>query len=676
MSPKKKNINSKNNNITWIYRQSPSFIFWFVDVEYLNWVKSYYVFHLNKLNALDWDKVLCKIKTFKGKKEAIIKKILKRTDKILIWEFFSWNTKNGKVTYWFVKLKNNSFHDDIFIPGKFLLEAKNWDVVWIKIIDWKDKKPEGRIINIVWNKNDLLVDVDSAILESWFEKDFSHETEKELDNLSDNINYKELKKRHDLRKVFTFTIDDENAKDLDDAISIKQKENGDYVLFVHVADVSHYVMENSLLDKEALKRWNSVYLVNTTMPMLPTKLSNDLCSLNPDTDKLTLTCEIIFWKNAELKKAKVYESVIRSDFRLTYKEVDEILKDSFALSPPQERKVEFNFHSSKKNAFSLWYLFFWKKITLELINSLKLAKSLRDKISKNKRENWVLSFDFPATKITLDKEMEVSKIETYPRYISNKIIEELMIMANETVSRKFSLYPFLYRVHEMPSADDISKLEWILRFFNIDFKFKHFNTLEFSKLLCLIKNPSLKSKRQTMEKLILRTLSKARYSDENFGHFGLALKSYSHFTSPIRRYADLQIHRIIKQKLNWILDKRKILNYKKILWNISFRCSDSELRAEKLEYKVKNYFIVKHYKNKIWEEFDGVINSILPNIIFVSLSDTAEWSIEIKDFMSYNEDFMRFEDKKNWINFCLWDSIRIRLIEADLARTRLNFELV
>ncbi len=429
-------INSMNKKtITWIYSQSKTGDFGFVDVEWLD--KWFYVFPFNKKDALDGDEVLADIKIFKGKEEAVIRKIIKRTEKILIWEFEIW--KNGN--FWFVKLKDNSFRKDAFIPWKYIWKAKGWNIVWIQIIKWEGKNPEAKIINILWNKWDKWLDIEWFILESWFNEDFPYKVEKELEKINDKILEKELKNRKDFRDLFTFTIDWEDAKDLDDAISIEVIENWNYKLYVHIADVAEYIKEWSDLDKTAFKRWTSVYLSDRVIPMLPKKLSNDLCSLNPHTDKLTLTCEMLISKSWELKNTILHESIINSDFRLTYKWVDEIVE--------------------------------WKgDYDNDLIKIIKNADNLKKIISKNKEISWVLNFDFPETKVILDENKKVLEIKQYPRYKSNKMIEEFMIMANYAVSKKFSSYPFLYRIHEYPKGEDIEKLQKVLDLFSIKYKIK------------------------------------------------------------------------------------------------------------------------------------------------------------------------------------------------------------
>ena len=651
---------SPKKTITWIYNPARSGDFWFVDVEGED--KGYYVFSFNKKDALAWDKVLAEVKSFRWKDEAKVIKVLERTDSIFIWRFKAWKSnwnknksdKSRDFTYGFVMVDDESFKEDVFVAWKFLQNVKEWDVVWVQIIWWESKSPEWKIVKVLWKDTDKGIDIESFILWAWFKQDFSRSIKSELERISSKIDYRDLEKRTDLRNMLTFTIDWEDSKDLDDGISLIERKNGNFELYVHIADVTHYVREHSELDKWAFKRSTSVYLTDRVIPMLPEKLSNELCSLNPHTDKLTLTCEMLIWKDWKIKKQKVYESVISSDFRLTYKEVDEIVVD-------------------KLKAWN--ELMFWWTISEKLFETIKNSEVLRSYIEGNKNIQGVLNFEFPETKIELDADKNPIWIKQYPRYKSNKIIEEFMVSANEAVSREFSDYPFLHRIHPSPKEEDIYKLQETLNLFWIDFKLKDFSTKEFSNLLDIIeKHP----KKYVLENVILRTLSKAVYSHENEGHFWLWLNYYSHFTSPIRRYPDLQIHRIIKDKIHHKLDGERINHYESILENVANHTSTQERKAEKLEYKIRDYYIVKYYKPKVWEEFEATIVTMMPKWFFVQLDDTAEWFVDLSEKVWFfqREDIMMFEDRNTGKKYSLSDKIKVKLIEADEKLIRLNFELV
>ena len=661
-SPLKRNV-APEDTISGIYSQMEGKDFGFVDVE--GEEKGYFVIERNRNWAFHGDSVLAEKKMFNWKVEADIFKIEKRATKNVVWtvQMKQWAGFAFVVPTW------KMFKTDIFIPGKDLKNAENKDIVNVEITDFEWKNPRWKVVDILWKKGDMWIDVNSYIAETGFSQKFDEKLLESLEKKYSNnkISSEEIKKRKDFRKMFTFTIDGEDAKDLDDAISIKKKENWSYKLYIHIADVAHYVEENSALDKEAIKRATSVYLADRVIPMLPEILSNNLCSLNIGSDKLCLTCEATIDKKWNLVKSTVYEGIIRSNFRLTYKEVDEL--------------VEWK--------FKVWdELFCGELVNEELLENIALAQELKTKITAQKNESWVLNFDFPETKLVLNDKKELVEIKEYPRYESNKMIEEFMVMANEAVSRKFSQFPFLYRIHETPLEESREKLIVLLNLFSIDFKFKNFDTKEVWDLLKIISGqtqgtaPTLTSwQRKFLEKSILRTLSKAIYSEENQGHFGLWVKFYSHFTSPIRRYPDLQIHRIIKEKLQEKLNTTRIVHYKKILPWIAGHCSDQERKAEKLEYKVRDYYICGYYKEKVGEEFEWVITTVLPYWVFVQLPDTSEGFVELipkfgsGDGWEYNEELMRFDNKSLKKQLNLWDTLEVILDEVDMELLRINFKI-
>jgi len=669
---KKKQYYSNLEKIVWIYCQAKNNDFWFVDVE--GQEKWYFVYPKNLNWALDWDKVEAVIKIFNHKKEAVITKILKRADRILVWKI------ELVKDFAFVVLDNPAFKTDVYISNKKLSKfkwlIKTWDKVAIKIISWEGKNPEWSIFEVLWDASKSWVDIIWIALEGWVRIRFWENVLAEAEKLK----FEEDFKRIDLTKELIFTIDWEDAKDLDDAVSVERIQDNlsvekethglKYRLLVSIADVSEYVKEWSFLDKEALKRWNSIYLVDRVIPMLPEKLSNDLCSLNPNTKKLTLTCEMIIDNIWNVISKKVYESVISSKFRLTYKEVQEIL----------DKKL------------SVWNeLKFWWIITPELIKAVWISYELKTIITSKKKKAWILDFDFPETKIKLDELGNPISIEKYERYESMKIIEEFMILANESVWELFSKLPFVYRIHPIPNDDNVEKLRNTLNIFGFKLPYKTLTSKILWEILDKIKwNP----KEKLIQKLILRSLEKAIYSQKNVGHFWLNLEYYSHFTSPIRRYSDLQIHRIIKEKLSWKLDKNRIEHYKSILNLVSKNTSDSERKAEKLEYAVRDFMICKYYENRIWEEYEWMISWMIENWFFVEFENTAEWFISIeqvckviwKNRFDYNPEYMKFEFYsslnssliKGEHKWCLqiWDKIKIKIASVEMDKRRLNFDFL
>jgi len=640
---KKRNNNSKNP--TWIYKQGRG-DFWFVDIEVDGEKKGYYVHERNKLDALNNDEVTFQIKEYRGKDEAVILKVNKRSENTIVWVL---HIPKGKEWFGFFVPNNPFFDTDVFIPGKFFNWAKHGDTVWVQVHSWSGRNPEGKIVENLWPKWTKRMDILALAIEWGARLKFRREVLSEVERLEDNMQ-SELTKRKDIRNTFTFTIDWEDSKDLDDAISI-EKTGDTYKLSVHIADVSHYVREWTRLDEEAQKRATSIYLVNKVIPMLPEKLSNDLCSLNPDEDKLTLTCEMTIGKAWEVLKSEVYESVIKSDFRLTYKDVEEMTTGV---------KLE-----------KTWS---WKAVTPELSEAIDNCKNLKKILTTRKEKSWVLNFDFPEAKIEVDDNDFPTYIGRYERYNSHKIIEEFMVLANEAVSKKFSKNPFLYRIHEKPNDADLVKLIPVLHSFDIVLNSEKVNTKAFSEILEKVK---WKPSEKFLQKTLLRSLSKAVYSDDALGHFGLGLEFYSHFTSPIRRYPDLQIHRIIKELLVADFSPAKKIHYSDILPWIANHCSEKERAAEGIEYKVKDLMAVKYMKDKIGQKFDAVVSGIIQKGFFVELDNTIEWFVETPGWVwDFDDEFMILKNVQTWKKYTIGDMVQVELDSVQEAMLRINFRLV
>lgn len=641
-----------------IYSQNQNNDFWFIDVPGED--KGYFVFFRNKSDAMDGDEVEAEVKIFKGRKEALVRRVLKRSEKLIIGtcSYPKKQNKSGFPGFVFVIPKSGA--KDIFVPGKFALQAKDGDIVAVKIDKWEGKNPQGKIEALLWKWDDN-INLEGYILEAGFRTYFNEDVIREARNIKKGPDGK----REDLRNLFSFTIDGEDAKDLDDGISIIKRNNGNYELYVHIADVAEYVTPGSLLDAQAYKRATSVYLADRVLPMLPEQLSNDLCSLNLTSAKKTLTCEMLIGPDGTLKKTKVYESRIQSDFRLTYKEVDQLLSGDLS----QNTDIP---------------LFCEKQSTPQLIQSLELARELQKILEAKRVRDGMLHFDFNETKLILDENKKVVSISQYPKYDSNIMIEQFMIAANEAVGKHFSDIPFLHRIHPQPSDEDIINLEKVLGLFGVSFRFNKKDSRDFARLLKYMndlgEDTLPEASKKVLEKMVLRTLTKAVYSDEQEGHFGLGLEFYSHFTSPIRRYPDLQIHRIIKEKIQGKLDPKRLSFYENNLADIALRCSTQERKAEKLEYKFRDYYICDYYQPRVGESFEGTISWIIPKGVFIELSDTAEGFVSFEDAIGifYNQDFMRFEEKSAWESKCykLWDKLQVQLDEVDMDRLRMNFKIV
>lgn len=636
--------------IVWIYHQW-KWDFGFVDLE--DEKKWFYVFLRNRNTAIDWDQVEAVVKHFKWRDEAVIVKILKRAEHVFIWTYEI--SKN----FWFVRVDSGLVQNDIFVAWVNSLRAKNGDKVIVKIIKWERKNPDGKITEILpnfkWNKWDLM----KIIIESGLKFSFPQKVIDEVSKISPKINQYENERRKNFRDLFTVTIDWASAKDLDDAISIEKLENGNHKLYVHIADVTHYVKEWLALDREALNRSTSTYYPSGVIPMIPEKLSNWLCSLNPNEDKLTLTACMEIGKTGEIINTEVYESIIKSNYRLTYDEVFYLLWDTKALSSSE---LELQWDITKKKQDKI------------LLDFLQTTNNLKQIIEKRKKMMWVLDFDFSEIKIDVDEEFKPIKISKYTRHFAHKIIEEFMIIANEAVWKKFSTTPFLYRIHRDPASEDIEKLQKMLHIFGV--KTQIDDKISPKSLQKILEEIKIHTKWEIISKFVLRTLQKAIYSEVNEGHFGLALDYYSHFTSPIRRYPDLQIHRIIKEKINKKLNRERIKHYKNLLPEVAQITSEKEEKSEKIEYKINDYLKAKFVEDKIGQTFSWTISWIIANWIFVELENFVEWMIRIENLkwnFMYDIDFMEMRDSRTWKTYKLWDSIEIIIDKVNPMEGKIDF---
>ncbi len=643
----------KENEVIGIYAPG-KWDFGFVDVEdkKTGEKQGYYVFGGNTNGAMPGDSVLAFIKEFRGKKEAEIIKIVEHRKEPIVGIYKS----SGK--FGFVVPKNKAFKKDFFVAGRNSMNAQEWEVVALEILKYDGRSPEWKITKILWKPWDKWVDIMWIALEYGARMWFGRAIKDELWKLSKTVTKKQLSYRRDLRDLFTITIDGADSKDLDDAVSVEKAENGNMVLSVHIADVAHYVKEDHAIDKEARRRGTSIYMVNKVIPMLPEELSNGLCSLNPNEEKLTLTAQIEINQAGHIVNTKVFESVIISDFRMTYKEVDEIIET---------------------NQLGLWdELMFGGKISQKLIQMLKDSENLRQILEKYKKTLWVLSFDFPESKIEVDEDGNPIEFKKYTRYNSSKIIEEFMIVANEAVSKKFQNLPFLYRIHPAPNEEDSQKLFETLAKFNINIpNGKKLEPRDIQKVLDEVKNDP---REKLLSRMVLRSLTKAKYSPEAEGHFGLALDYYSHFTSPIRRYPDLQIHRIIKEKVNARLDLKRRQHYENILEKVAKNNSESEVKAEKLEYKIRDLMACKYMKNKVWETFSWVVAGVIQYGVFVELENTIEWFVELNSKFGasdyqFDTDVMQLYNPIIDKKYTIWSPIEIVVESVNEEEWKINFEI-
>ncbi len=601
--------------------------------------------------AMHRDKVLCKIITKKDIKnpEGIILKVVKAGYNLIVGTF------EKSKSFGFVIPDEKRLYNDIFISRKNINGAVDGHKVVVKITKKQtiDKKPEGKILEILGHVNDPGVDILSIIRQANLPLDFDDAIYNEIKDIEDEVLPKDKEDRLDLTTITTVTIDGEDAKDLDDAITIQKLANGNFKLGVHIADVTHYVKENTLLDKEALKRGTSIYLIDRVIPMLPHKLSNGICSLNAKKDRLTLTCFMEIDKAGKVVSSEVLKTFINVDKRLTYTIVNDILtnKDS-------EYKKEY-------------------KDYLEMFNNMH---ELRNILHKKRIKRGSVELYFPEAKIILHKETRKPlDIKIYEKNIATSIIEEFMLIANETIAEQFFWLevPFIYRIHNYPKLEKIEKLAQFLKNFGYILKGSDIHSKAFQEILFKAKNTA---EDMLINRVILKSFEQARYSVENSGHFGLATKYYCHFTSPIRRYPDLQIHRIIKQHIDGKLDKDRldILNTK--LPAVANLCSSKERNAEEIERQIIQLKKVEYMQDKIGQIFDAVISGVTSWGLYVELPNTVEGLVSVKtiedDYYIYDEDNMRYIGENTLKTYSLGDKVVVELTCANLKEKTLDFKLI
>ena len=478
---------------------------------------------------------------------------------------------------------------------------------------------------------------------------------KEAKKYGDRIDKKDLVNRVDLRDDIIFTIDGEDAKDLDDAVKVSKLENGNYKLDVHIADVSNYVKEGSLLDKEALLRGTSIYLLGRVIPMLPRELSNGLCSLNAGEDRLTISCTMEIDKAGNVVSSEVYKSVIKVTERMNYKDVQKILDKS-------DNKILKRYE--------------------KYIEDFDLMAELATILKERRLKQGYLNLEIPESKIELDIEGRAIDVHPYELYFSNEIIEQFMLTANETVAEKFYWLnsPFIYRVHEEPDIDKVKDLNKFLYNFNLKIKFANEKVYpkEFAKILDEIKG---KEEERVISTFILRTLKVARYEAENKGHFGIASKYYCHFTSPIRRYPDLFIHRIISHYLeeDYNVDEEYVEEYRKKAEDRANASSEREKIATKVERDSEDLKKAEFMESKIGEEYEGIVSSITQFGMFVELKNTVEGLIRFEnlgnEYFIYDEDRKRLIGEKTNKVYKIGDKVKIRVISANKMLRQVDFEV-
>lgn len=574
--------------------------------------------------------------------------------------------EKDKVVGLFVKSKNfgfvipddKKFGGDIFISKSNFAKAKNNQKVVVKLTKYpeKNKKAEGKIIEIIGGIDEAGVDMLSLVKEYDLPYEFPQGVIEEAKSKGNKVDKKDIPNRIDLRDKTIFTIDGEDAKDLDDAVRVYKNDDGNYMLDVHIADVSYYVTENSLLDKEAIIRGTSIYMLDRVIPMLPKELSNGICSLNAGEDRFTLSCTMEIDKEGNIISSDVYKAVIKVTERMNYKDVQKIIDGS------DEEVLE-----RYKN----------------YIQDFKLMEELA-KILKNKRlERGYLNLDLPESKVVLDNNGHAVDIKKYELYFSNEIIEQFMLSANETIAERFYWLeaPFIYRVHEEPDIDKVKELNKFL--YNFGYKINKSGDKvypkEFAKVLDSVKG---KTEERVVSNLVLRTLKVARYESENDGHFGIASKYYCHFTSPIRRYPDLFIHRIISKYLenNYEISEKQKEKYEKQAEQYAKTSSDREKIATKVERDSIDIKMAEYMQDRIGEEYEGMVSSVTSFGIFVELDNTVEGLIRFEnlgdEYFEYDEEHKQLIGEKTGITYKIGDRVKIKVINANKETRQIDFEKI
>ena len=582
------------------------------------------------------------------RREGKITKILSHGTTTLVG-YFQKNKSFG-----FVIPDNQRFVQDVFVPLERSKGAVTGHKVVVELTKYGDnnKKPEGKVIEILGHVNDPGVDIMSIVKGYDLPTEFPEKVLNQAERVAKDVSTADMAGRMDLRDWTMVTIDGEDAKDLDDAISIT-KEDGNYILGVHIADVTNYVQEKSALDREALKRGTSVYLVDRVIPMLPHTLSNGICSLNAGEDRLALSCIMTINEKGSVIDHKIAETVVHIDERMSYTSVKKILEEEDALEIERYR---------------------------ELVPMFKLMAELSRILREKRTQRGSIDFDFPETKMILDENGKPIEIKPYDRNVATKIIEDFMLLANETVAEDYfwQEIPFVYRTHESPDEDKIKKLATFIHNFghSMHISNREVRPKEIQKLLAKVEGTAEDA---LISRLALRSMKQAKYTPENTGHFGLAASYYCHFTSPIRRYPDLQIHRIIKENLRGRMNEERRDHYDKLLTEVAKQSSQRERLAEEAERETVKLKKVEYMSSRIGEEFEGVISSITKWGIYVELPNTIEGLIHVTnlydDHYNYIEESYEMVGEHTGKTYKLGQTVTVRVIGTSKAERTIDFEL-
>ena len=631
-------------------------------------------------NALDGDNVLIKIfenkelyKEDNQKREGKVIQIIKHENNTLV------GTYKKSRNFGFLVPDDKAVSEDIYIPKKKSAGAKNNQKVVVRIDKYSDgiNKAEGTVVEIIGGLDEAGVDMLSLIKEYKLPNEFPQSVIDEATSISQKLDESNIQKRVDLRNEEIFTIDGEDAKDLDDAVNVKKNDDGTYTLGVHIADVSYYVKSGSKLDKEAIKRGTSIYMMDRVIPMLPKELSNGICSLNENQDRFTISVIMKIDEKGKVIDSDIFKSVIKTTRRMNYRDVNDI----FQYVDLQNKKINDEIPEDDIKRIN--------DVAKKYKNFIEHFLRMRElkNILKNRRDrNGSLNLDIPESKIILDENGIAVDIKKYDYLESNEVIEQFMLTANETVAEKFYWLqaPFIYRVHEVPDIDKVDELNKFL--FNLGYKIRgvkkddedSIHPKAFAQVLDEVKG---KPEERVVSHLILRTLKVAKYESENKGHFGIASKCYCHFTSPIRRYPDLFIHRVISSYLkhNYNINEELRKKYEIEAVKYSESSSEREKIAQKVERDAEDIKKAEYMQDKIGEIYDGVISSITQFGMFVELDNTVEGLIRFENMG--NEYFIYDADRKTLMGenskkiYKIGDRVKIEVIYADKITRKIDFKL-
>ena len=623
--------------------------FGFVEVEgmeedlYVPEDKTNGAFHLDRVQVM-------RLPGQRGRRqEAAVVRILERGTKQIV------GTYEQSSYFGFVIPDNTRIGKDIFVPDEHSKGAVDGHKVVVELTSYGDEthKPEGRVVEILGHVNDPGVDIMSIVRGYELPVEFGEKVMNQAARVPDQVLEADKKGRLDLRDLQMVTIDGEDAKDLDDAVSLYLDEQGLYHLGVHIADVTNYVQENSALDWEALERGTSVYLVDRVIPMLPHKLSNGICSLNEGVERLALSCLMTIDDKGAVCDYQIAESVICVNRRMTYTAVKKIQED--------KDKTEIAAYK-------------------ELVPMLEQMGQLAAILRQRRHQRGSIDFDFAESKILLDEEGHPVEIKPYERNVATKLIEDFMLVANETVAQHFFWLdiPFVYRTHEKPDPEKIMKLSAFIRNFGYHIKFsgEEIHPKELQKLLGRIVDTDEET---LISRLTLRSMKRAKYTVESAGHFGLACQYYCHFTSPIRRYPDLQIHRIIKEQLRGRLNEDRLRHYEEKLPEVAKHSSRMERRAEEAERETDKLKKAEYMEERIGEIYEGVISGVTQWGIYVELQNTIEGLVHVSslpgDFFVYDENTYEMVGRESGVTYKLGQKLTVRVRGVDRLLKTIDFEI-